>query len=398
MSSLWKINKLLSISIAIVFFTNTALTSTLTRNGKIAFASDRDGNFEIYSMNSDGTGLSRLTNSVVTDDYPTWSPDGRKIAFIRSEGNDGRRLLIMNADGSDIRSVTTLTITGVQSYPYERFGMSWSPDGSKIVFQDRNDLFVIGSDGTNRASLTNGQFINFEPSWSPDGSLIAFARSIFEHGFYADIYTMNPQGGNVARVLASLPYSESRYPSWSPDGNSIILGTGAEDMDDPSLAMVNRDGTDLRFLLNYATLGYSIIGPKSAPDGTKVIFAAPEGDPERCQIWAFDRSSSTSTRLTNHHSINIHADWQPISSSAVTISGRVLSPNGAAIRNARVSLTDSLGGRLTATTSSFGNYTFENVTAGSTYVVTAASKRYRFAPRSITVTGNLSGIDLIGEE
>ncbi len=195
-------NIALILAIVLTFFKYDAQAApTLRSNGKIAFTSDRDGNSEIYLMNADGTGQTRLTNNSVRDDYPTWSPDGSKIAFIRQNGSV-LSINLMNADSTNAAELTTFTIFGESPYPfpYERFGMDWSPDGSKIVFLDSTDIFTINVTTRNRVNLTGGQFVNYEPAWSPDGSRIAFARSIYSHGYYPDVYTMNADGSNVMRI------------------------------------------------------------------------------------------------------------------------------------------------------------------------------------------------------
>jgi len=85
-------------------------------------------------------------------------------------------------------------------------------------------------------------------------------------------------------------------------------------------------------------------------------------------------------------------------SPGVQVSGRVTTPTGLGLRNAVVALTDSQGVRRTATTSSFGNYTFENVRSGENYIIGVSSKRYRFAARTMLVNGSLSNVDFIGLE
>lgn len=81
-----------------------------------------------------------------------------------------------------------------------------------------------------------------------------------------------------------------------------------------------------------------------------------------------------------------------------TISGRVLTPSGIGIRNTIVHLTNSQGVRRTATTSSFGFYTFDNVTTGGTYIIGVSSKQYRFSPRSLLITSELANLDFLGLE
>lgn len=84
--------------------------------------------------------------------------------------------------------------------------------------------------------------------------------------------------------------------------------------------------------------------------------------------------------------------------TSVSISGRVTTPGGQGLRNAVVSLIDAQGIRRTATTSSFGIYSFDMITTGQTYTMTVGSKRYRFAPQFVPVQGTLTNIDFMGLE
>ena len=108
---------------------------------------------------------------------------------------------------------------------------------------------------------------------------------------------------------------------------------------------------------------------------------------------AGDRLTATATDTAGNSS-----EFTPALAGIVAISGRVSTPTGLGLRNAIVSLTDSLGVRRTATTSSFGVYSFDNVRAGETYVISVASKRYRFASRSLEINANLSNVDFVGLE
>src|SRR5688572_25987211 len=94
---------LVSASSVVLYFGSipVSLGATEQANGKIAFASSRDGNFEIYTMDSDGTNEERITNNPSADVSPSWSPNGTKLAFIRDDS-----VHVMDADGTDIRKLT----------------------------------------------------------------------------------------------------------------------------------------------------------------------------------------------------------------------------------------------------------------------------------------------------
>ncbi|MGI8786674.1 MAG: DUF5711 family protein [Pyrinomonadaceae bacterium] len=278
----------------------------LRANGKIAFTSDRDGNSEIYLMNADGTNQTRLTNNSVRDDYPTWSPDGRKIAFVRQSG-DTYSINLMNADGTNVRQITTFSADS--NYPSS---LSWSPDGTKIAFVDSTDIYTINVDGGNRINLTNGQSINYEPSWSPDSSRIAFTRYGAVPENYGEIYTMTSNGSDVRKITTS-PHGYtggSHSPDWSPDGGRIALSMPGDELDADHIALINPDGTNLQFIL-YSNFGYVINNPNWSPDGAKIVFNGINFSNNISQIWAINRNGSGLTQLTNTSPNNFHPDWQP---------------------------------------------------------------------------------------
>ena len=98
--------------------------------GSIAFRSNRDGNWEIYKMNPDGSRVTRLTFNVADDDEPSWSPDRRKIVF-QSSRDGNNEIYVINSDGSKQTRITNNP--AVDLHP------TWSPDGTKITFSSTRD-------------------------------------------------------------------------------------------------------------------------------------------------------------------------------------------------------------------------------------------------------------------
>jgi Tol biopolymer transport system component len=135
------------------------------RNGRI-FA--RGG---IRIMNADGTGVMRLTKHGL-DSSPTWSPDATRIAFQRYTNDAGWQIFSINTDGTGLRRLT-------RTLGYGNEGPAWSPDGTKIAFVTiKAEIFVMDANGRHVMQLTDppAGSGDADPNWSPDGSRLTFAR------------------------------------------------------------------------------------------------------------------------------------------------------------------------------------------------------------------------------
>ena len=237
-----------------------AIAPAWAPDGKhIAFESSRDGNKEIYVMDSDGGNPRRLTNAPGGDDLtPSWSPDGRHIAFSSDrDGND--EIYVMDSDGSNLRR---LTDNGDRSR-----SPVWSPDGRHIAFsseRDGNDeIYVMDSDGSNLRRLTNHNKEDVQPAWSPDGQQIAFSSN--RDGNF-DIYVMAADGSDVRQLTDS---RQDKSPVWSPDGQQIAFSSERDGNFD--IYVMAADGSNLRRLTNH---NKEDVQPAWSPDGQQIAFSS----------------------------------------------------------------------------------------------------------------------------
>ncbi len=167
-------------------------------------------------MNADGSGMQMLTSGPGWDGGPTWSPDGRALAFTRSPTLGGGLIdiYVMNADGSEQRRLTR----GTRPPGKDPTELAWSPVGDKIAFVSRRDgnleIHVINPDGSGQRRLTRNTVGDSHPVWSPDGRRIAFVSN-------SQVCVMNADGSGQRRLTRN--GARNFAPAWSPDGQRIAF-------------------------------------------------------------------------------------------------------------------------------------------------------------------------------
>ena len=268
-------------------------------NGNIAFVSARNGfpaDNDLYTMTSAGASQTRITSLNQDELYPSWSPDGTKIVFQRDPGLHPA-IWVVNSDGSGQQQLTN------NASDDRRPG--WSPTGAKIVFASnrdgsggRSDLFVMNANGSGQVNITNTPSIDEDyPSWSPDGNKIAFSRD-------GDIYTVKPDG-TALTPLTQTARTEIE-PDWSPYANQIAFRTTAN-VDDEIWKM-NANGSGQTDLTNNG----SVVDehPSWSPAGDKIAFA--RGAFGSAEVYTMNPDGTGQTAITSNTVMDGQPAWQPV--------------------------------------------------------------------------------------
>jgi TolB protein len=250
---------------------------------------------------------------------PAWSPDGSRIAFVRTLGAEHVAVSIVRADGADLRELVR-----VENVPLHYYHVSWSSDGTSIAFAARRLLteprrdaptegtYVMSSTGADAHRIAD---VWSASAWAPEGEELAFTRGDLSAD--GDLYVVKPTGTDGRTLAAAThksPY-DTYLPSWSADGSKILfdrdgelivvnadgsgergLGRGSDPAwspapDEPAderivfarpasdgfeIALADADGRNLQPLIGQPEAG-AAYAPTWSPDGTRIAWAADEG-------------------------------------------------------------------------------------------------------------------------
>jgi hypothetical protein len=187
-----------------------------------------------------------------SDESAAWSPDGRQLAFDRTDGRGNSAILVMDAKGG-LRNVSGDSTSDNQP--------SWSPDGGKLVFvQKPGDLFVMNADGTGRRLLVPRTTMDaYAPRWSPDGEHIAFVRGVRGGSTPSEVMLVGADGTGERKI------ADGTSPTWAPDGMRLAFETPGNFSPD-LIFSIGIDRRDQRRL----TAGFA---PVWSPDGSRIVFS-----------------------------------------------------------------------------------------------------------------------------
>ena len=235
-------------------------------SGRIAYITTTDlGNKQqshrLQVADADGFNPQTIASSVEPLMSPSWSPDGKKVAYVSFERKSAAIYVQTLATGERVR---------VAEFPGINGAPAWSPDGTRLALtlskDGSPDIYVLNLSTRALMKLTKSFAIDTEPSWSPDGSSIVFTS---DRGGKPQIYMVPSQGGQEKRLTFSGNYNARA--SFSPDGRSLV--------------MVHGNGNDYRIAvmdmatrsLNVLTGGRADESPSFAPNGAMILYASKKG-------------------------------------------------------------------------------------------------------------------------
>lgn len=188
---------------------------------KIIFASNRTGNYQLYTMNLDGTSVTQLTSTPADNGNPAWSPDGSKIAF--ESYRDGQaEIYVMDANGANQRRLTWAD--GPDTHP------TWSPDGTQLAFSSGRTggyrIWTMQADG-NQPRQASTQPYSLYPAWSPDGQWIAYSCDSNNDGWLEAWKVRHDNSAGSVLVYSAQYFGgttrDVMVRSWAPDGQRVAL-------------------------------------------------------------------------------------------------------------------------------------------------------------------------------
>jgi Periplasmic component of the Tol biopolymer transport system len=228
-----------------------ALTNT------IVFVSDRTGDDELYLMRGNGDNVQLLATTPGPKTDPVISPDGKKIVFTLGtvDASSASPLWSVNSDGTGL---TQLTTDGAIDYR-----PTWSADGSQIAFVSTRDanaeIYVMNADGSGQVNVTNNAANDNSPAWSPSGSTILFSSDRNAAAGTA-IYSMTPVGGSVTPLVGGF------NPEWSPSGTRFLFLRASQ--------IWISESADASLIRQVTADTFFHLTPGWSPDEGKLVYAA----------------------------------------------------------------------------------------------------------------------------
>jgi TolB protein len=285
-------------------------------SGEIAYLATKA---KIFTIQADGTEPRELFSGSAMDTF-NWSPDARSIAFTAGpwKGSvDTARIRIASADGELIRTLVPASLTSAME-------PTWSPDGRRLAFTGHNhearslSIYVVNADGTGLRRLTRHTSLwDEQPDWSPDGQWIAFERyDASGDSSSLNVMAVRPDGTGLHRIARVITGSQCACADWSPDGSKIAYqaSPSVETSTYPEIYVMNADGTQ-QTQLTFTGNRVRDENPDWSPDGRWIAFYSERAGNAEIYVIGVDglKRVTNVKRITNDPAYVMYPRWRPVS-------------------------------------------------------------------------------------
>lgn len=282
-----------------------------TSTGRIIFASNREGDYELYSMSPAGLEQTRLVADVNIVHAFALSPDGKRIALISGKDYFGEMIYLLNADGSELYQ-----LLGREYAPYT--SVIWSPNQNEVIFvgkyQDTGSILSINIDTSEVVQLSKG---GSSPAFSPNGRKIAYTSSGYPlEDVSPQVFIMDSDGHNQQQ----LTFTTKAYynPVWLPDGRHIL--SVVETIAKPEIYEIDVNGSEQRQL----TYNLGVYGGLALSPNNQYVAFTSQGDSNA--IYTIDLNNFELRRLTSRAGAYLDPEWS-FDSTAIVFSALMYSGN-----------------------------------------------------------------------
>ncbi|MBI4834607.1 MAG: PD40 domain-containing protein [Planctomycetes bacterium] len=258
---------------------------------------------ELYTVNIDGRGLSRLTKNDAEDRAPVWSPDGRWIAFssssVESKTENSRSynppdIWVVRPDGSGLKQLTSGK-GGAEN-------ISWSSGSDRLVYRSSRDnsfrIFSIDIDGGDEKQLTDSDGWDDFPVCSPKDDSILFLSSKIGEG--VKVFSMDSEGTNKTQLDVKI--LDRKPLIWSPDGSLVIVQCSPHGHFTNDICIMKADGSEFKNLTDSKD---EELSPSWSPDGKWIAFR------KTYNIYVIEVESGKIYQATNGGDIGEQVIWSP---------------------------------------------------------------------------------------
>ena len=302
--------------LALISCSHSKPAGIYTQNKTVAFVK-RTGTVNhiwLMDIDNDGAGknIRRLTNDDEPENYPGWSPDGKKILYQRDY--NGSATYIIDADGNN-----RLRLSATPGFDATA---SFSPDGSKIIYTrvlamivpgqvPKTEIHIMNVDGSADQTILPSTDFSVEPRWSVNNQVVFMSR--MNGGQH--IFRMNADGTAVTQLTNN---ANNGDPAWSPDGKQISFGSDREGNGKLNIFIMNADGSNTRQLTQF-NMPYESGDTNWSADGTKIIFEYDidgklQSDPDAyAEVWTINADGTNQITTKQPCScVGCAPRWRPI--------------------------------------------------------------------------------------